>query len=353
MDVPLPCAPAAAQARARVCAVSGGAEAPPARGRVAEPADPLRGWRRVPARASDERICELHPANLPPAARALLLSQAGPVAARPHRMRTQYDLTIPSAPHRVLLLRRVRLPLPLAPRHCRCRGLLDPLGDHRSACATSGVLASRALPLEHAAARVCSEVGAQVARLVRLASMNFDSPISDERRIEVVANGLRLWHGSQLALDATSVSPLTRGGELHLRADVQPGLAVEAAAAKLEEADAEAGHQVFARDPGMSDAEHYLASHALKAIGEKVGQGELPELASACGSFSEAISAATELGRAHRCRLVVVGVEIGGRCCPIAAAFGHQRLGSALIRSGLLQCLAARATSCCRAQQGH
>ena len=189
--------------------------------------------------------------------------------------------------------------------------------------------------------------------------MNFDSPISDERRIEVVANGLRLWHGSQLALDATSVSPLTRGGELHPRADVQPGLAVEAAAAaaaaaaaRLEEADAEAGHQVFARDPGMSDAEHYLASHALKAIGEKVGQGELPELASAYGSFSEAISAATELGRAHRCRLVVVGVEVGGRCCPIAAAFGHQRLGSALVRSGLLQCLAARATSCCRAQQG-
>ena len=57
----------------------------------------------------------------------------------------------------------------------------------------------------------------------------------------------------------------------------------------LEEADAEAGHQVFARDPGMSDAEHCLASHALKAIGEKVEEGELPELASAWGSFSEAI----------------------------------------------------------------
>ena len=57
----------------------------------------------------------------------------------------------------------------------------------------------------------------------------------------------------------------------------------------LEEADAEAGHQVFARDPGMSDAEHYLASHALKAIGQKVEEGEFPELASAWASFSEAI----------------------------------------------------------------
>ena len=76
---------------------------------------------------------------------------------------TQAELSQPSIPTsaavalppehlRVLLLRRLRLPLPLAPRVCRCRGRLDPLGDHRSACATSGVLASRALPLEHAVA---------------------------------------------------------------------------------------------------------------------------------------------------------------------------------------------------------
>ena len=34
-------------------------------------------------------------------------------------------------------------------------------------------------------------------------------PVADARRIEVVATGLLLWHGSQLALDATIVSPLT------------------------------------------------------------------------------------------------------------------------------------------------
>ena len=54
-----------------------------------------------------------------------------------------------------------RLPLPLAPRRCSCRGQLDALGDHRTACATSGVLATRALPLEHAVARVCLESGAR------------------------------------------------------------------------------------------------------------------------------------------------------------------------------------------------
>ena len=81
---------------------------------------------------------------------------------------TRDDFTIPSALF-LLLLRRLRLPLPLAPRRCSCRGQLDSLGDHRAACATSGVLPTRALPLEHAAARVCRKAGATVARNIRLA----------------------------------------------------------------------------------------------------------------------------------------------------------------------------------------
>ena len=74
-------------------------------------------------------------------------------------------------------------------RRLRVDGLLDSLGDHRSACATSGVLASRVLPREHAVARVCREAGARVAKHVRFADMNPDLPISDDRRIQVVANG--------------------------------------------------------------------------------------------------------------------------------------------------------------------
>ena len=89
--------------------------------------------------------------------------------------------------------------------------------------------------------------------------MNLDVPVSDEQRIEVVANGLPLWHGSQLALDATIVSPLTRRGEAHPRADVQPGCAVAAAARRKR-------FQTY------------------------------PELESA-----------------RRCRLVVVGIQVGGR----------------------------------------
>ena len=51
------------------------------------------------------------------------------------------------------------------------------LGDHRTACA--GVLATRAMPLEH----VCREAGARVVRNVRLADMNLDVPVADARRI--------------------------------------------------------------------------------------------------------------------------------------------------------------------------
>ena len=73
----------------------------------------------------------------------------------------------------------------------------------------------RALPLEHAVARVCREGSARIPRNVRLAEMNLDVPVPDERRIEIVANGLPWWHGFQLALDATIVSTLTRRGEAH------------------------------------------------------------------------------------------------------------------------------------------
>ena len=68
------------------------------------------------------------------------------------------------------------------------------------------------LPLERAVARVCQEAGARVARNVRLADMHIDVPVSDERRVEVVANGLSLRHGSQQAVDATIVGPVTWAG---------------------------------------------------------------------------------------------------------------------------------------------
>ena len=174
-----------------------------------EPADFLRGGQRRASHACNERALETHLADLSPASRALLLSQAGPHAARAFTvLPPSDDVAIPDSHFRVLLLRRLRMPLPLGPRSCSCRGALDAYGDHRAACSTSSVLASRALPLERAIARVCQEAGARVGRNVALAAMNIDVPVHDARRIEVVCNGPPLWHGAQLAVDATLVSPV-------------------------------------------------------------------------------------------------------------------------------------------------
>ena len=62
---------------------------------------------------------------------------------------------------------------------------------------------------EHALVQVCFESGAAVACHVGLAHMNLDEPVSDERCLEVVANGVALCHSFQVALAAAIVSPLT------------------------------------------------------------------------------------------------------------------------------------------------
>ena len=160
---------------------------------------------------------------------ALLFSQTGPFSSRPFT-------TIP----RALLLRRLRLPLPLSARTCRCRRPLDPLGDHRAAW----------LP-----ARACSSPRAPRGR-----------GSSDDRRIEVIANRLLLWNGAQLAVDTTIVSPPTAAGEARSR-----------------------------RDPARPVA-------LLEARRRK--EATYPELLASA-----------------RCRLVVIGVEVGGRWGSEAASF--------------------------------
>ena len=55
-------------------------------------------------------------------------------------------------------------------------------------------------PLERAAARICREGGARVTTNTRLADLNIQNLTRvDDLRIEVIANGLPMWGGSQLA----------------------------------------------------------------------------------------------------------------------------------------------------------
>ena len=91
----------------------------------------------------------------------------------------------------------------------------------------AGVLGGRGFPLEQAAAQVCREAGARVrtntfVRDLDLAGVN----VLDGRRLEVVADGLTLWHGAQLAIDTTLVSPLHRDGTARRTAADRDGAAL-------------------------------------------------------------------------------------------------------------------------------
>ena len=84
---------------------------------------------------------------------------------------------------------------------------------------------SRGRPLEKALARVCGEAGARVAENVFLQDMNLQGIFScDGQQIEVVANGLRLWGGEQLAVDTILISPVRRNGHPQPGADVADGV---------------------------------------------------------------------------------------------------------------------------------
>ena len=111
---------------------------------------------------------------------------------------------------------------PPTKRTCGCGRLLDSFGHHRAACANVGVLGRRGFALESAAARACREAGDRVSVNQYVRDLDIAAPsAADNRRLEVVADGLTLFHGAQLAIDTTMVSPLSCTGVPHARcADV-------------------------------------------------------------------------------------------------------------------------------------
>ena len=159
-------------------------EEPTARGRQHKAANVIQ------TRCRAQLFTALDPAS----SQAMLTSQAGPHSSRAFTtIPFRPDFHYPSHLFRILLLRRPRLPLQLAAQTCRRRRTLDLLGDHRAACAQSGVLQSRGGALERAAARVCREAGARVTTHTLLSDLNVPSVDRfDNRGIEVIANGLPL-----------------------------------------------------------------------------------------------------------------------------------------------------------------
>ena len=128
-----------------------------------EPGWSKHGWQRVAGRRLDDKKHLDFLPTLSGCDKALLRSQAGPLVAEPFVRLPTSRLTRLDAPvFRILLLRRLRLPLPLTARACRCGLPLDAFGHQRSACAVSRVLGRRGFAVESAAARICREAGARV-----------------------------------------------------------------------------------------------------------------------------------------------------------------------------------------------
>ena len=74
--------------------------------------------------------------------------------------------------------------------------------------------------MESAAARICREGGARVTTNVMVRDMDLAAPNpGDARRLEIVADGLPLFGGVQLAIDTTLISTL------HCDGSARPGTA--------------------------------------------------------------------------------------------------------------------------------
>ena len=128
--------------------------------------------------------------RLAPEERALIRSQGGPMSGVPFTcLPVSREARIESSSFRVLVLRRLWLPLPPSSRNCRCGLPLDLRGHHRAACAQVGVLGRRGFALESAAARVCREAGARVSTNVMLRDLDLflrTAPTQDVWRLSLM-----------------------------------------------------------------------------------------------------------------------------------------------------------------------
>ena len=78
--------------------------------------------------------------------------------------------------------------------------------------------------------QMCREAGGRVATNVLIRDLDLgEFNAFDNLQVEVIADGLTLWQGEQLATDTTLVSPLQGDGSARPRAADHNGAALEAA----------------------------------------------------------------------------------------------------------------------------
>ena len=129
------------------------------------------GWQKVVStRVNTHHREEVVWPPLSPSEQASVRSQSGPVMSVPF---TTYPvdpvMRIDSQSFRVLLLRRLRLPLPLSSRFCACGRSLDVFGHHKATCGKVRRLAGE-VAVESPVVQICREGGARVSTnvMVRL-----------------------------------------------------------------------------------------------------------------------------------------------------------------------------------------
>ena len=90
------------------------------------------------------------------------------------------------------------------------------------------MLVRRGYSLESVAERICREAGGRVRTNMFVRDMDLDVPVSDGRRLEVVVDGLFLHGGAQLAVDTTLLCALHADGRPRRGAASQDGVALGA-----------------------------------------------------------------------------------------------------------------------------
>ena len=185
-----------------------------------DPTTPLHGWQFVATRAVHSRFIDIVVPRLPKSSRAMLRSQSGPLAnVRSHAAQ------LPDTPR---VMRKCS-----ASFSCVACGSLFPLPAVFAGVAVHSI--SVATTVLHVLWRGSWEVaGSQWSRLqlvcvaklvaVCLSTLQFATSmldgvpdVADGRQLEVVADGLPLFHGAQIAVDTTFVSVLRRDGTPHPR----------------------------------------------------------------------------------------------------------------------------------------
>ena len=165
------------------------------------------------------------------AQKAHLRSHAGPFAGSALvGAPTAPEFTIEPHIFRCVLLERLFLPLFLSDDQCEgCGRFLDVYGFHRGNCTKSGRLKARSIPTEIMGTRICREAGARIRTNAFLRDMNVGVEANDQRRIEILASGLPLFHGAQLAIDVTLRNALTMNGDSRPRAAEFDGIVADGA----------------------------------------------------------------------------------------------------------------------------